>query len=237
MRAADLMTREVLAFGPDDSVREIAAQLSARGISGAPVVDERGCVIGMVSEGDLLRRAELGADLRRSWMDLIADEHTSLHDFTRIHGRQARDIMSRPVVTIGEHTPIAAVAGIMDRHKVKRLPVVRDGMLIGIVSRADLIRCLAQGAPPASHDEGDQATINARLHEKVMHALSKVPWASRPHLSVAVVGQGIVEVAGTVSSQEEKRGIEILIEEVPGISGVRDMIVVAAAPKQRTSRH
>jgi CBS domain-containing protein len=126
MRAIDLMTRDVLAFAPDDSVREIAARLSARGISGAPVTDDTGAVVGMVSEGDLLRRTELGTELRRSWwMDLLADNRALAQDFTRTHGRLARDVMTREIVSISENTPIAAIANLMERHRIKRLPVVR----------------------------------------------------------------------------------------------------------------
>lgn len=229
MRAADLMTKDVLAFAPDDSVKEIAARLSARRISGAPVVDEYGAVVGMVSEGDLLRRTELGTDMRRSWwMDLIADNRQRAEEFTRTHGRLAGDVMTREVVTISESTPIAAIANLMERHRIKRLPVVREGRLVGIVSRADVIRCLATGVASSAADICDQHVANDRLHEKVMHALSKAVWASRPSLEVTVVDRGVVEVKGIVSSDAEKRGIEVLVEEVPGVTAVRDLIVVDA---------
>jgi CBS domain-containing protein len=227
MRAVDLMTKDVLAFAPDDSVREIAAQLAGRGISGAPVVDDTGAVVGMVSEGDLLRRTELGTELRRSWwMDLLADNRALAQDFARTHGRLAHDVMTREVISISENTPIAAIANLMERHRIKRLPVLRDGRLVGIVSRADIIRCLSQGEPPAAVATGGQEAFNAQVHARVMHALSKAGWAARPTLEVAVVENGMVEISGTVSSAEEKRGIEILVEEVPGVTAVRDLLLI-----------
>lgn len=228
MRAADLMTTDVLAVGPDDPVRQIAAQLITARISGAPVVDRDGLVIGMVSEGDLLRRAELGTELRRTgWLGAPSDAGTAMRDFTHTHGRLARDIMSGPVVSISETTPIAAIVRLMEDHKVKRLPVVRDGRLIGIVSRADVIRCLAADTAPRPAPAADRDAANAAVRAKVMHALLKAPWATPPLLNVTVVEEGVVEVAGTVATPAERRGIAILIEEVPGVTVVRDMIAIA----------
>jgi CBS domain-containing protein len=220
------MTRDVLTFGPDDSVREIAARLSARGISGAPVTDDRGAVIGMVSEGDLLRRTELGTELRRSWwMDLLANSQASAHDFTRTHGRLARDVMTRDVVSISENTPIAAIAHLMEQHHVKRLPVVRDGRLVGIVSRADLVRCLSRSAPPTGGTDA-RDVANEQLHARVTHALTKAGWVPGSALVVRVVEDGIVEIAGTAGSDEERRAIQILVEEVPGVVALRDLLQV-----------
>jgi CBS-domain-containing membrane protein len=228
MRAADLMSGDVLSFGPDDPVRHIATQLVAQRVSGAPVVDGDGRVIGMISEGDLLRRAELGTDLRRGgWLGTPADARAAVRDFTRTHGRRARDIMSGPVISVSETTPIAAIARLMEDHKVKRLPVVRGGRLVGIVSRADVIGCLAADATASQPPAADREAANAAVRARVMHALLKAPWPAPPLLNVAVVDDGIVEIAGTVATPAEKRAVAILIEEVPGVTALRDMIVLA----------
>lgn len=158
MIARDIMTTEVAAVGPDATLREIARVLAAKGVSAVPVVDARGAPIGMVSEGDLIGRSAAEREARRDWWLAMLAEGEALHpDYLaslRHDGPTARAIMSAPVVTVSETTDIAEIARLLDAHRIKRVPVVRDGRLVGIVSRADLVRALAA---PAAAEPGGQA--------------------------------------------------------------------------------
>jgi CBS domain-containing protein len=160
MKAAEIMTADVVSVGPDASTREVAKLLAARGISAVPVVDTAGAPIGMVSEGDLIGRDDAARQARRDWwLTLLAEGEELPPDFVatlKEPKHSASDVMSSPVVTIGESTELSAIAKLLTAHHVKRVPVVRDGRIVGIVSRADLVRALAvEGeAKPAPHAGG-----------------------------------------------------------------------------------
>ncbi len=158
MNARDVMTPEVVSVRPDAPIRRVAALLRDKGISAAPVVDEKGAPIGMVSEGDLIGRDEAEREARRDWwLTLLAEGEALSPDFLanlRSQERTAREIMSSPVVTIGEETDLTEIARLLAAHRIKRVPVVRDGRIVGIVSRADLVRALAAGLPRAGAPEG-----------------------------------------------------------------------------------
>jgi CBS domain-containing protein len=150
MRARDLMTSRVVSVGPAATTQEIAKLLSAHHLSAVPVMDERGSPLGMVSEGDLIGRGEVGRAGRRDWwLTLLAEGEMLNTDFLaslRAPARQARDVMSTPVITVQEDTEMAEIARLLTAHRIKRVPVLRDGRTIGIVSRADLVRALAEEA-------------------------------------------------------------------------------------------
>jgi CBS domain-containing protein len=145
--AAAIMTKTVVTIGPDDLVPAIAARLAAHNISAAPVVDGAGRLLGMISEGDLLR--PFGAELqtrRAWWLEVLAEGEQlapAFLDYLRLDNRRAADLMTRDVVTAAETTPVPEIADILTRHRIKRVPILRDGRIIGIVSRADIVRCLA----------------------------------------------------------------------------------------------
>ena len=152
MRAMDVMTPNVITVGPDTSVQRLAALLSERGISGAPVVDSKGSMIGIVSEGDLLHRAELGTEKRNErrqswWLEHYASGLAQ--DYVKSHGRSVKDIMTRDVVTVSEDTDLAEIATLLETRRIKRVPVVREGKIVGIISRSNLVRALgATRSPP-----------------------------------------------------------------------------------------
>src|SRR5215471_1029377 len=142
MRAMDVMTTNVITVGPDTSVQEVAKTLSERNISGVPVVDAANRLVGIVSEGDLLHRVETGTDRRvqrrrRSWwLDTIGSDEELARDYVKSHGRTAGDVMTRDVITVSETAQLGDIANLLETKKIKRVPVVRDGTLVGIVSRA-----------------------------------------------------------------------------------------------------
>src|SRR5215471_629072 len=144
MHAIDVMTSEVISVDENATVPAVARLLAERGISAVPVVDKYNCVTGMVSEGDLLHRAETGTERRRSWwLDMMASTNKLAGDYIKSHGGRAKDVMTRNVLSVTETTPVADIALLLETNRIKRVPVVRDGKLVGIVSRADLVRALA----------------------------------------------------------------------------------------------
>ena len=152
MRAMDVMTTNVITVSPDTSVQEVAKILSERSISGVPVVDAENRLVGIVSEGDLLHRVEMGTDRRpdrrtgrrRSWwLDTVGSDEELARAYVKSHGRTARDVMTSEVTSVNETTELADIANLLETRRIKRVPVVRDGKLVGIVSRANLVRALA----------------------------------------------------------------------------------------------
>jgi CBS domain-containing protein len=174
----DAMTTDVITVDPGTTVQGLGALLAERGISGAPVVDASGRLVGIVSEGDLLHRAEIGTarrhpDRRRSWwLDHFASDLA--RDYIKSHGRTVKDIMTRDVVTVTEGTDLGEVAALPEAKRIRRVPVMRDGKVVGIISRGKLVRALGatKGAPP-SEEEADDRTIRARL----LAELGREEWA------------------------------------------------------------
>ena len=155
MHARDVMTTEVVSVNPDTPPQQIARHLLERGISAVPVVDDHGSPIGMVSEGDLIGRNDADREARRDWwLAMLAEGESLAPEFLsqlRAQERTARDLMTAPIVSVGEETKIGEIARLLAAHRIKRVPVVRDGHLVGIVSRADLLRAL-EAAPAGRGD-------------------------------------------------------------------------------------
>jgi CBS domain-containing protein len=175
MNARDVMTSAVVSVGPDTTTREVARILRDHGISAVPVVNADGAPSGMVSEGDLIGRDEAGREARRDWwLTLLADGGTLNADFVaslRTPERRARDVMTGPVVTVGEETEISEIARLLTAHRIKRVPVLHDGRIVGIVSRADLVRALAaeEPRPTAASGGGRLAEALAGLDRRFLH--------------------------------------------------------------------
>ena len=213
LTAADVMTADVISVAPDTPVRDIAALLYTHRISGVPVVDETGGVIGIVSEGDLIGHATIVGERRRSWwLSLFADEDVSARDYVKTHGRTARDVMTTNVVTVEETATLADLAEIFERHRIKRVPVVRGGKLVGIVTRGNLLRGFTTPAvePPSSLN--DQA-----IREQLLAALEDQPWA---HLLDIVVENGVIHLHGTVQTEVEATEHFGSLQKMPGVKNV-----------------
>ena len=174
MRAMDVMTTNVITVDANTSVQEVARLLSERGISGVPVVDPADRLVGIVSEGDLLHRVETGTERvssrRRSlWLDTIASDRELARDYVKSHGRAAKDVMTREVVSVTEKTDLAEIAMLLETKRIKRVPVLRDGKLVGIVSRANLVRALAVTKSDQAVDVlKDDRAIRAKLLAELM---------------------------------------------------------------------
>jgi len=223
MRAMDVMTTDVITVSPDTTVQDLAKLLAERGISGTPVVDAGGQLVGIVSEGDLLHRAEIGTahrhrERRRSWwLDHFASE--AAREYVKSHGRTVNDVMTPNVVTVSEDTDLAEVAALLEARRIKRVPVLRDGRIVGIISRANLVRALGatKGAPPRE-GEADDRTIRARL----LNELGREEWA-RIWPEDVIVRDGIVHFWLTSDEPEEKRrALRVAAETIPGVRGVEE---------------
>jgi CBS domain-containing protein len=222
MNAADMMTSPVVTIGPEASVRDAAWTMLTHRISAVPVLGGQGRLVGILSEGDLLRRAETGTQRRRSWWGMFGLGSEQLAaEFVKSHGRKVADVMSRNVITAREDTPAPEVARLMETHGIKRVPIVADGKLVGIVSRADFLTALTgmqQAAPAADgDDEALRAAIIARL--------GRMPWIQPSIVNVAVEG-GTVELTGLADSHSQRRAVRIVVETTPGVRAVQDKMKV-----------
>lgn len=225
MLVRDIMTRDVVTVRSSTSISEIAHILLERKISAVPVVDVGGRIIGVVSEGDLLRRVEVGTEPHARWWDyLVGGADRLASDYIKSHGRRAADVMTREVYTIVEDAPLAAIVELLETRRIKRVPVARDGRLVGMVSRSDVVRALI-GAVDAPSIAGpiDDATIRAG----VIATLLREPWASPERLNV-VVANGVVQLWGLVGSEDEREAYAIAAASVVGVKKVENQCSVTS---------
>ncbi len=218
MLAKDVMTSPVLTVSPDTSVMEVAKLLLERHISAAPVVDEAGHLVGVVSEGDLMRRQESGTERHHSWwLTLISDPQDEARDYLKSHGLHARDVMSKHVVSVDEDTPLDEIADILERHRIKRVPVVAGGKVVGIVSRANLLQAFVAQSRTAKPIGDDR-----QLREAVLEALRGT--GARTLYVNVVVNDGVVHLWGVAYTEDEKGAMCAAAENVPGAREVRERI-------------
>ena len=230
MRASDVMTPTVVTVDPEMTIQQLANLLSDRGISGAPVVDAAGTLLGIVSEGDLLHRAELGTERhterRHSWW-LRHFAAAEAREYAKSHGRLVKDIMTTHVATITEEASLAEVATLLEKRRIKRVPVMRDGRVVGIVTRSNLVRALAAARPSAplmtDHEDDDRSIRNRLLAD-----LQSQHWASRVWPQDILVSKGVVTLWFSSDEPEEnRRAIRVAAENVPGVLSVQENVVPA----------
>lgn len=220
MKASDIMTSPVITAGPDTPVAEIATLLFRKHISALPILDE-GRLAGMVSEGDLLHRQEIGTDRHAragSWWLRLFGEDRSASEYVKSHAREARDVMTREVVSVTPDTPVAAIADLLETRGIKRVPVLRGGALVGIVSRANLVQAMALAAHPEKriHPGSDDAIRGRLLTELERHSW----W--RPTRSSVLVKEGVVHYWGTIDSEDERDAARVAAQNIAGVHGVDD---------------
>lgn len=220
MIAAEVMSKQVVSISPEASVLEAAETMLGHRISGLPVVDASGRLVGMVTGGDLMRRTEIATRLRRTgFAEFQAGEARAAADFVRAHGKRVSQIMTRTPFTVPPDAPLQAIVDIMDRHNVKRVPVVDGGKLVGIVSRTDILRALVQAARRAPAEALDDNEIRRRLLS--IYALES--WAPLASIDVSVKA-GNVELIGSINSDVQRSALIAAAESIPGVKSVTDRL-------------
>jgi CBS domain-containing protein len=222
MKARDVMVSPVITINPAASVKEIAQILLQHHISALPVVDGTGQLIGIVSESDLMRRADLGTEPRRSrWLSsLFFDEARLAAEYVKVHGRKVADVMTARVITAAPDTPLNEIASLLEKHSIKRVPIVENGSLVGIVSRANLIQALA------TDRKGLEIPVpDTKLRDRIMSHLRAQPWAHTSLINVTV-NDGIVDIWGLTLSKEEKEALRVAAESIPGVRAVNDNVIM-----------
>lgn len=221
MQATDVMTTKVVTAQPDTKVQAIVNLLLKYRISAVPVVDADNHIVGIVSEGDLMRRTENDTERRPSWwLEAIFSKQKDAGDYIKSHGRKAENVMTRNVVTITEETPLHEIARLLEKHKIKRVPVTHNGELVGIISRANLLQGLAaKTSESTSAISSDDKTIR----EKLLFELSEEVRLDRAMINV-IVNKGAVQLWGIVNSEIEKQAAGVAAENVPGVKTVENYL-------------
>ncbi len=221
MKASDIMVSPVITVRPNASVKDIAKLFLRRGISAVPVVDDAGKLVGIVSEGDLIHRSEIGTERRRSWwLLLVAEDQALAADYIKTHGIKISDVMTQAVITATPDTPLHEIAMTMEKNAIKRVPIVRDGQLVGIVTRANLVQAFA-----SSGTRLEIPLPDTTIRDKLMEKLKMQSWAHTGLLNVTV-NDGIVDLWGFSGSETERKAVRVAAETTPGVRAVNDHILV-----------
>ncbi len=222
MNAADVMTQPVISVTPETTIAEAARLLLQHRISGLPVVDPAGTVVGMITEGDLLRRIETGTERHHGhWLQFLIAPGRLAQEYSNANARKVGEVMSADVIAVTPEDPLEDVVRLMERRHIKRVPVIEAGRLVGIVSRANLVRALLDrlSKPP-----GDEMPGDAEIRERILAEIAKQPWGPRASVDVRVEG-GIAELHGTVTDERERTALRVLAENSPGVKAVLDHLI------------
>jgi len=221
MQVKDVMSRQLVSIGPDAPVMDAVQLMLQHRISALPVIDASGNLQGVVTEGDFLRRAETGTQRKRArWIEFLMGPGRLADEYVQASGGKVSEVMTTDVHTVTEDAPLEDAVHLMERHRVKRLPVMRDGKVVGIVTRSNLMRALAHFALAAQPAAAGDATIRARL----LAELGKQPWAPVGLINV-VVTDGIVKLSGALTDERERQAIRVAADNIPGVRKVRDHLI------------
>jgi CBS domain-containing protein len=218
MRVSDVMTNRVISVAPEATILEAIKAMLKNHVSGMPVINGEGKLVGILTEGDFLRRSETGTERRRSrWLDALFGPSEAAKDFVHSHGVKVKEVMSRNPVTVRENTPLDEVVHLMENRNIKRLPVTRSGKVVGIISRANLMHALASlhREAPAS------AKADVTIRDCIIAKLDKQDWTYGAVVDV-VVRNGIVDLWGTITDVAQQEALKVLVENAPGVKRVED---------------
>jgi len=218
MHASDVMVRDVVTVTPDTDIEEAVKLLIAHDISALPVIDGSARLVGIISEADLIQRPEIGVDKRRPWwLEAVTPAATLADEFAKARGKKVGEMMTRNVVTATEDTPLAEIAALLEHKRIKRVPIVRDGKVVGVVSRANLIQALAT----VVGDVGESPTTDRKIRDDLLDRLKQQAWTDFGARNV-IVRRGEVHFWGLVSSDSERKALIVLAQSVPGVTRVVD---------------
>jgi CBS domain-containing protein len=221
MKACDVMVSPVITVKPESTVQEVARIFLDRGISGAPVLDEGGTLVGMVTEGDLLHRSEAGTERQHSrWLQIFFDDEVLAAEYVKSHARKVKDVMTRDVLTAAPGTPLHEIATLLEAKGIKRVPIVANDRLVGIVSRSNLVQAVATGRKELEAPLSDTA-----IRDKLLADLKTQEWSHSSSLNVTVA-DGVVNLWGITNSGAERKAIRVAAEAIPGVRGVNDNMIL-----------
>ena len=220
MEARQIMTSPILTISPGANVRQAIELMLEKRVSGLPVVDEIGQLVGLISEGDLLHRSEIGTDKKRSkWLDFLVGPGRSASDYVQSHSRRVADVMTTDVATVEETTSLEDVVKLMEKRRIKRVPVVRDGGVSGMITRSDLLRAFLKVSSDREHATGDDD-----IRQKIYETIEKEGWAPAGSIHVKVV-DAHVTLSGTIFDERERDAIRVCAENQPGVTSVTDDMI------------
>jgi CBS domain-containing protein len=220
MNARDVMVAPVITIKPNSSVKEVARIFLERRISAVPVIDEQGKLVGIVSEGDLLHRSEAGTERQRPWwLHAFTGDATLATEYAKSHARRVADVMTRNVITAAPDTPLRDIATLLEKNSIKRVPIVKDGQLVGLVSRANLLQAVASERRGLEIPLSDTA-----IRDRLLAHLRTQSWAHVGLLNVTV-NDGVVSLWGIANSDEERKALRVAAETTAGVSAVIDNMV------------
>jgi CBS domain-containing protein len=224
LKARDVMTRKVLSISPETPVRTLAAFLIDHRISAVPVIDNGGVPLGVVSEGDLLRRVEIGTERKKAWwVSILSDADDEARDFVKTHGLIAADIMTRGMIAVDPDAELAAIANLLESKRIKRVFVLAGGKIDGVITRSDIVKTLMRRPEATARRRPD-----AEIHDAIEAEIRKEDWAPLAFVSV-VVADGVVELTGAVGSAAQRDGLVVLAQRIDGVRSVRNHLVVRPA--------
>jgi CBS-domain-containing membrane protein len=217
------MTAPVIGIEPTASISDAAGLMLSRKISGLPVIRNDGTLVGIVSEGDFLRRGELGTKQKRSrWLEFLVSPGRAADEYVQANGRRIDEVMAADVVTVSPGASLPEIVELMTRHHVKRIPVVDDGNVVGIVTRSDLLRALLKvlpGSAPAGTDD-------EQIRQSIIAELATQKWAGKDMIGV-IVNEGVVELSGAIFDERERQAAIVAAENVAGVKAVKDSLFCA----------
>jgi CBS domain-containing protein len=220
MLAQDIMTKDVLTVTPDTSVKDIARCMMEHRVGGLPVIDKQGHIVGIVTEGDLVRRSDLDtARQRNGWLDIFLSNADRARDFAREHGRTAQDIMTTEVIAVAPGASLRQIADLFETRRIRRVPVVANGKVVGIVSRANLVQALA-----TPHTDAVDRIDDPQIRDLVLAAYRRLAWGIRHERNI-IVRDGVVHLWGFVPTSAELDALRVATEDIPGVKGFVDHTV------------
>jgi CBS domain-containing protein len=220
MNVSDVMTPNVLSVPPDASVVEAAELMLQKRISGVPVINHHGSLVGIVTEGDFLRRSETGTGRKRPrWIEFFMGPGRLADEYVRLSGRKVSDVMTHEVWTVAPEAPLEEAVRLMERHNIKRVLVVDNGKVVGILTRANLLHAMASFA----HEIAPLSAADTAIRERLLAELKAQPWSPVTPIDVTV-RNGVVQLSGVITEERQRQALRVAAENIPGVKNVEDNV-------------